>query len=121
MKRSLIVGAWMSVGVAVGAAACATTPVATGSANTTETARKRLEGKWTLVALTVSVDEGVRQILRDIATEGVRRTDPTLVSRELKLDIGKPVDRAAWAQARKRLYDTSVFRQVDVQAVPIEP
>ena len=47
--------------------------------------------------------------------------DPELVSRELKLDLGQPVDRSAWAQARKRLYDTSVFRQVDIQAVPLEP
>ena len=30
------------------------------------------------------------------------------------------MDLSAWAQARKRLYDTSVFRQVDIQAVPIE-
>jgi outer membrane protein assembly factor BamA len=73
-----------------------------------------------LVALTVNIDEGPRQILRAISTEGVRRTSPDLVSRELKLEIGQPVDRLAWAQARKRLYDTSVFRQVDIQAVPID-
>ena len=73
-----------------------------------------------LVALTVSVDEGPRQVLRDIAIEGTRRTSPTLVSRELKLEVGQPVDLSAWAQARKRLFDTGVFRQVDIQAVPIE-
>jgi outer membrane protein assembly complex protein YaeT len=73
-----------------------------------------------LVALTVSVDEGVRQVLQEIATEGTHRTNPELVTRELKLMPGQPVDRAAWARARKRLYDTSVFRQVDIQAVPVE-
>ncbi len=73
-----------------------------------------------LVALTVSVDEGPRQVLRDIEIEGTRRTSPTLASRELELEVGQPVDRAAWAQARKRLFDTGVFRQVDIQAVPIE-
>ena len=31
------------------------------------------------------------------------------------------MDLSAWAQARKRLFDTGVFRQVDIQAVPIEP
>src|SRR6185295_1314639 len=74
-----------------------------------------------LVALTGNIDEAPRQVLRSVSTEGVRRTDPELVSRELKLEVGQPVDRLAWAQARKRLYDTSVFRQVDIQAVPIEP
>jgi outer membrane protein assembly factor BamA len=73
-----------------------------------------------LVALTVTVDEGPRQIVRDISIEGPRRTNPNLVSRELKLEIGQPVDLSAWAQARKRLFDTGVFRQVDIQAVPIE-
>jgi outer membrane protein assembly factor BamA/autotransporter translocation and assembly factor TamB len=73
-----------------------------------------------LVALTVAVDEGVRQVLLEVTTEGAKRTNPELVSRELKLVPGQPVDRAAWAQARKRLYDTSVFRQVDIQAVPVE-
>ena len=45
-----------------------------------------------LVALTVTVDEGPRQVLHDITIEGARRTNPSLVSRELHLDVGQPVD-----------------------------
>jgi outer membrane protein assembly factor BamA/autotransporter translocation and assembly factor TamB len=74
-----------------------------------------------LVALTVNVDEGPRQVVAEISVEGTRRTSPSLVSRELKLKVGQPVDLTKWAQARKRLFDTGVFRQVDIQAVPIEP
>jgi len=73
-----------------------------------------------LVALTVSVDEGRRQVVRNIAIEGIRRTNPALVSRELHLAVGQPVDLSSWAQARKRLFDTGVFRQVDIQAMPID-
>jgi outer membrane protein assembly factor BamA/autotransporter translocation and assembly factor TamB len=73
-----------------------------------------------LVALTVNVDEGPRQVVNDIRIEGTRRTSPSLVSRELKLKVGQPVDLTAWAQARKRLFDTGIFRQVDIQAVPVE-
>jgi outer membrane protein assembly factor BamA/autotransporter translocation and assembly factor TamB len=73
-----------------------------------------------LVALTVTVDEGPRQVVRDVVVTGVRRTSPTLVSRALKIDAGQPVDLSAWAQSRKRLYDSSVFRQVDVRAEAIE-
>ena len=58
------------------------------------------------VVLTVQVDEGVRQVLADVAIEGTRRTSPTLVSHELKLVEGKPVNLSELAQARKRLYDT---------------
>lgn len=73
-----------------------------------------------LVALTVTVDEGPRQVVRDVDVTGVQRTSPTLVSRALKLDVGQPVDLAAWAQARKRLYDAGVFRQVDIRAEQID-
>ena len=73
-----------------------------------------------LVALTVTVDEGPRQVVRDVAVTGVSRTSPTLVSRALKLDVGQPVDLSAWAEARKRLYDSGVFRQVDIRVEPIE-
>jgi hypothetical protein len=60
MKRSVIAGLWMTVGLAFAAAGCKTTPVATGSANTTATARKQLEGQWILVALTVNSVDGKR-------------------------------------------------------------
>ena len=69
-----------------------------------------------LVALTVNVDEGPRQVVSDITVEGTRRTSPALVSRSLRPQAGQPVDLIAWAQSRKRLFDTSVFRQVDIQA-----
>ncbi len=58
MKRSLIVALWIAS--ALGAAACKTTPVATGSANTTKTARLELEGKWLLLTLTVNAEDGKR-------------------------------------------------------------
>ena len=59
MKRSLTIGV-LALGAALGAAGCATTPVAQGSANTTATARKALEGKWTLMVLSVTAPDGKR-------------------------------------------------------------
>jgi len=58
MKRSVIAGLWMTVGLAVAAAGCKTTPVATGSANTTVSARKQLEGQWVLATMTVNSADG---------------------------------------------------------------
>jgi outer membrane translocation and assembly module TamA len=40
--------------------------------------------------------------------------------RALDLNVGAPVSQSEWYAARKRLYDTGVFRRVDLQAVPIE-
>ncbi len=71
------------------------------------------------VTLAVEVNEGSRQVLRDLVVEGRHRTSTALVSRELRLNVGEPVDPSRWAQARKRLYDTGVFRQVDLEAQPV--
>ena len=46
---------------------------------------------------------------------GVEPTRPSLVSRALKLNIGEPVNLAAWNEARRRLYETGAFRSVDIE------
>jgi outer membrane protein assembly factor BamA/autotransporter translocation and assembly factor TamB len=67
------------------------------------------------VDVTITVDEGRQQRLREVVTTGLRRTSPELVSRALKLEVGAPVDLAAWNTARRRLYETGAFRSVDIQ------
>jgi hypothetical protein len=59
VKRSLFVGLSLAA-VALGATACATTPVAQGAANTTQSARRELEGKWTLETMVVNSQNGRR-------------------------------------------------------------
>lgn len=58
LKRPLVIA--LTLGTALGAAGCATTPVAAGSANTTQTARRQLEGKWTLLTMVVNSPSGRR-------------------------------------------------------------
>jgi outer membrane protein assembly factor BamA len=72
------------------------------------------------VNIYVHVDEGRQQRLRDIVTMGVEHTRPSLVSRALNLDIGEPVNLAAWNEARRRLYETGAFRSVDIEREVIE-
>src|SRR5262249_13937076 len=57
----------------------------------------------TNVDVAIHVDEGPQQRLREVVTAGLERTRPSLVSRALKLDVGRPVDLAAWNEARRRL------------------
>ena len=70
------------------------------------------------VTLLIAVEEGRRQLLRQIEVVGASRTHAGVIDRALRLEPGEPVDQAAWNQARKRLYDTGVFRRVDITAVP---
>lgn len=73
------------------------------------------------VAVTFDVQEGRQQILRAVTTEGATRTRGGVIGRALRLEVGQPVDLAQWAQSRKRMYDTNVFRQVDLEPGPMEP
>ncbi len=72
------------------------------------------------VDLQLTIDEGPQQVLTGIDTSGVRRTSPALVSHALRFSTGEPVNLADFAAARKRLYDTGVFKSVDIQPVPTE-
>ena len=69
-----------------------------------------------LVDVDVTISEGTRQVIEAVTVEGAPRTHPGLVAGALRFGPGDPVDLAAWTQARKRLYDTGVFRSVDLEA-----
>ena len=60
-----------------------------------------------------------QQVLKEVETVGATRTRAGVVSRALNLPLGQPVNLEEWALARKRLFDTNVFRSVDIQAVPL--
>jgi outer membrane protein assembly factor BamA len=62
--------------------------------------------------------EGPQQLLRSVDVEGAPHTHPGLVASALKLDAGTPLNAEALYRARRRLYETGAFRQVDVQTVP---
>lgn len=72
-----------------------------------------------VVDIEMTVTEGPRQILQDVETTGTSRTRDGVVTRALRLPVGQPVDLDEWSLARKRLFDTNVFRSVDIQAVPL--
>lgn len=73
------------------------------------------------VDVSFAVLEGTRQVLREVVAEGNTRTRDAIILRALRLRVGEPVDLLDWAQARKRMYDTNVFRQVDLEPVPLAP
>jgi outer membrane protein assembly factor BamA len=71
------------------------------------------------VTLTFAVTEGVQQVLQEVDPSGLDVTRGNVVTEALRFELGKPVNLDEWALARKRLYDTNVFRLVEIQAVPI--
>ena len=76
-------------------------------------------GTPAVVDVAIAVDEGPQQRVRDVTIAGLVRTRPAIVRRALALDAGGPVNLAEWSNARRRLYETGVFRSVDIQPEPM--
>ncbi len=80
------------------------------------TARSTPDDATATVGVRFEVVEGPRQVVGKVVVDGAPRTHQGLVARALRVDPGNPVDTAAWNLARKRLYDTGIFRSVDIEA-----
>jgi outer membrane protein assembly complex protein YaeT len=70
------------------------------------------------VDLALVVDEGTEQRLERTDIEGLEHTRRDVVEQALDLAPGKPVDISEWQRGRKRLYDTGVFRRVEIEPSP---
>jgi outer membrane protein assembly factor BamA/autotransporter translocation and assembly factor TamB len=71
------------------------------------------------VTLTIEVEEGAQQVLREVEMSGLEVTRGKVLAEALRFELGAPVNLDEWALARKRLYDTNVFRLVDIQPQPL--
>jgi len=71
------------------------------------------------VTLAFNVTEGPQQVLKSVELTGNEVTRGKVITEALKFTLGEPVDLDEWTRARKRLYDTNVFRLVDIQAEPL--
>ncbi len=87
-----------------------------GHAAATVRLRRELDPAHGTVDLHLDVVEGPRQVVHSVVVEGAPHTDPNLVETALAIEAGAAVDPTAWNQARRRLYDTGVFRSVDIEA-----
>jgi len=66
------------------------------------------------VDLTFEITEGSLQTIRDISISGSSNVDPDVVTRAMGLTIGAPLEPAELLRARTRLFNTGLFRRVDV-------
>src|SRR6185369_12977072 len=71
------------------------------------------------VDLTFEITEGARQTIGDIVVSGSTGIDTDVVTRALGLTIGAPLEPAELLRARTRLFNTGLFRRVDVSTEPI--
>jgi outer membrane protein assembly complex protein YaeT len=77
-----------------------------------------VDAKAARVDIAVVVTAGPRSILRQVVVHGDNATKPP-VARSIVLAPDAPLDPAAIAETRKRLYDLDVYRSVDIEVQPL--
>jgi outer membrane protein assembly factor BamA/autotransporter translocation and assembly factor TamB len=107
---------------------------------TIEPARRRVEGSYlesgysqaratttveadrqaNAVDVTLTIREGPREVLADVAVDGANVTTRGTIEHALNLTPNEPLNMGAVYDAQKRLYDTGVFRTVDIRVTPLD-
>jgi len=71
------------------------------------------------VDLTFDVREGPRQIVQEITIAGLQSVNEEVVRRTLRVKTGDSLRTSDWLDARRRLFESGLFRRVDVTVEPI--
>lgn len=66
------------------------------------------------VALKYVVSEGRRNFVREVLVNGLRKTQPDLVTNRLAVAPGDPLSQGSIVETQRRLYDLGIFAKVDV-------
>lgn len=74
-----------------------------------------------VVDVTFVVAEGPRQILGEVVVTGNRAIDADVIVRALGLSIDAPLRAEDLLRARTRIFDTGLFRRLDVASEPASP
>ena len=83
------------------------------------TVRQAVRSSGPQLDVTFVVVEGPRQALAEIAVSGNRSIDSDVIERALGLTMNEPLRPEEWLQARTRVFDTGLFRRVDVSPEPL--
>ena len=70
------------------------------------------------VGVTFAISEGARQVLGEVVVAGNSAIDADVIVRAVDLPVNAPLRVTDLLQARARVFDTGLFRRVDVESEP---
>ena len=73
------------------------------------------------VDIVFAIEEGQKSTIAGLKVEGNRKTSGRLVSEQLEVENGQPLDLAALGRSRRNLYNTGAFSMVDIIRTPVTP
>ena len=59
-------------------------------------------------------------MIQEITISGARQVDEDVVRRQLRLKTGDTLRTSDWLDARRRLFESGLFRRVDISVEPVE-
>jgi len=92
-----------------------------GFATATVAAKPDVRPAAASVEVAFVVTEGPRQTLGEIVVSGNRTIDADVIVRAIRLQRGAPLRADDVLQARTRVFDTGLFRRIDIASEPMEP
>jgi outer membrane protein assembly factor BamA/autotransporter translocation and assembly factor TamB len=90
-----------------------------GFAQATVSVRPTVREEASAVDLSFVVVEGAREQLEEIVVIGNRSIDTDVVLRSIDLETGEPLRTEELLQARTRLFNTGLFRRIDIASEPV--
>jgi outer membrane protein insertion porin family len=83
-------------------------------------AREDVRTSEAVVDVVFVVQEGPWQVIQEITIDGLRSVADEVARRTLRLKIGEGLRTADWLEARRRLFESGLFRRVDITVEPME-
>jgi outer membrane protein assembly factor BamA len=66
------------------------------------------------------VEQGPRQVVKSITISGLRSVAEEVARRVMRIDIDQGLRTSDWLDARRRLFESGLFRRVDISVEPLE-
>jgi len=81
-------------------------------------ARENVRAADGLVDVIFAVKEGPRQVIQEITISGLQSVNEEVVRRTVRLKAGDGLRTDDWLDARRRLFESGLFRRVDIAVEP---
>ncbi|HZL94667.1 MAG TPA: translocation/assembly module TamB domain-containing protein, partial [Vicinamibacterales bacterium] len=81
-------------------------------------ARENFRASASEVDVVFVVQEGPRQVIQEITIAGLQSVNEGVTRRTLRLQVGDDLRTADWLDARRRLFESGLFRRVDITVEP---
>ena len=81
-------------------------------------ARENVRAADGLVDVIFAVKEGPRQVIQEITISGLQSVNEEVVRRTVRLKVGDGLRTDDWLDARRRLFESGLFRRVDIAVEP---